>query len=151
MLISGAPAELSAGRIALVAYTRKCRMHTTHPLVPRAPLRHPVLIQQCHVLILTNCSSTQTSSSRSPFTCLASVSRSRRCILAPASPTTSHARSCNRRAEELLPATRRARPAGRGATSREQNRRPPCWIQHAGVLQPADQIAATTFCICWDR
>lgn len=59
--------------------------------------------QQPHVLILTNCSSTQTSSSRSRPTCLASASRSRLRILAPASPTTSHARSCNRRTEELQP------------------------------------------------
>ncbi|XP_044361934.1 uncharacterized protein [Triticum aestivum] len=73
---------------------------------------HPSLSKQPHVLILINCSSTQTSSSRSCLTCLASVSRSCRCILAPASPTTSHARSCNRRTEELLPDTPGAATGG---------------------------------------
>ncbi|XP_044361910.1 uncharacterized protein [Triticum aestivum] len=126
------PAVYLASRVV----GRKCRTHTTRPLVPRAPLRHPSLSQQPHVLILTNCTSTQTSSSRSCLTCLASVSRSRRRIFAPASPTTSHTRSCNRRTEELLLATSEAATDG-------QRSYKPGTKQTTAVLDSARRGAAT--------
>ncbi|XP_037419274.1 uncharacterized protein LOC119284114 [Triticum dicoccoides] len=91
---------------------------------------------QPHVLILTNCTSTQTSSSRSCLTCLASVSRSRRRIFAPASPTTSHTRSCNRRTEELLLATSEAATDG-------QRSYKPGTKQTTAVLDSARRGAAT--------
>ena len=112
----------------------QCLTHTTCSWVPHALPTHPRPYPSNRPSI--KISSTRPLAYVSPTSPLplaqAAASLLRRAPpLATRGAATGGRMSCYRTLREL-------QPAGRGATSRELNRRPPCWIQRTGVLQPAD-------------